>query len=285
MIIDTHIHIWDLERSSYTWLKTAPDLLNHTYALTKLEPSRLKAGIGGGILVQADNSLADTTLMVEAARQNSWIKGIVGWLPLLDTAETKKYLQTFVSSEKYFKGVRHLIHDEPDDDWLLQPAVIESLKLLAACGLPYDVVGVKPGHIKTVLRVAKLVPGLKMVFDHLNQPPVQSGEKFGEWGEYMQEAAKLPNFFVKISGLGTTAGSNNFNVGSIKPYINFVLEKFGANRCFCGGDWPVSLLGKDYINTWDIYKQVIEELVPGKTERELIFSGNAISFYNLDDMI
>lgn len=282
MIIDTHVHIWDLERSGYEWLKKAPGLLQQTYSLEQLEASRVAAGIDAGLLVQADNTIEDTALMIEAADKHNWIKGVVGWLPLTSSSKTEQLLQSVFSGEKYFKGVRHLIHDEADDEWLLQPEVIKSLKLLAAHHLPFDVVGVKMSHIKTALRIAELVPDLKMVFDHLNQPPVKSRERFGEWGECMKLAAQHKNFYVKISGLGTTAGKEQFSAAAIKPYIDFVLTGFGPNRCFCGGDWPVSLLASGYEEAWNIYIQVINELVSDEYEKRLIFSENAISFYDLD---
>ncbi|MGC4232703.1 MAG: amidohydrolase family protein [Niabella sp.] len=282
MIIDAHVHIWDLARSGYEWLKNADGLLQQTYSLEQLEASRVAAGVDAGLLVQADNTLEDTALMIEAANSHDWIKGVVGWLPLTSSSKTEQLLQSVFSTEKYFKGVRHLIHDEADDEWLLQPEVIKSLKLVAAHHLPFDVVGVKVSHIKTALRVAELVPDLKMVFDHLNQPPVKSGDRFGEWGQYMKLAAQHKNFYVKISGLGITAGKEKFSAAVIKPYIDFILTGFGAPRCFCGGDWPVSLLASGYVEAWDVYKQVIKELVGDEYQRRLIFSENAISFYNLD---
>ncbi|MGN7788112.1 amidohydrolase family protein [Niabella sp. 22666] len=282
MIIDTHVHIWNLERSAYDWLKAAPDLLNKNYNLEDLEEPRLAASVAGGIVVQADNTLDDTALMIEAAVKYDWIKGIVGWLPLLNPAKTDQMLQSVLSGEKYFKGVRHLIHDEPDDQWLLQDAVIESLQLLSARQLPYDVVGVKTTHIQTALEVAGKVPGLRMVFDHLNQPPIQAGERFGEWGRLMKAAALHPQFYCKISGLGTTAGKENFTAEHIKPYVDFVLTEFGPERCFLGGDWPVSLLGGSYVHTWAVYKQVVEELVSDEHTQNRIFSENAIAFYNLN---
>jgi L-fuconolactonase len=282
MIIDTHVHIWDLERSGYGWLKNADRLLQQSYSLEELEASRVAAGVNAGLLVQADNTIEDTALMIEAANSHDWIKGVVGWLPLTSSSKTEQLLQSFFLAERYFKGVRHLIHDEADDEWLLRPEVIESLRVLAAHQLPFDVVGVKVSHIKAALRVAELVPDLKMVFNHLNQPPVKSGERFGEWGQYMKQAAQHKNFYVKISGLGTTAGKEQFSAAAIKPYIDFVLTAFGADRCFCGGDWPVSLLACGYGEIWDIYKQVIKELVDNEHQRRLIFSDNAVSFYNLD---
>lgn len=281
MMVDTHVHIWNLQRSAYNWLKLAPGLLNRDYDLDIIEEERKTAGIDAGVLVQADNSLEDTALMMEAAHTHEWIRGVVGWLPLLNPAETGRLINTVASKEKYFKGVRHLIHDEPDERWLLQDAVIESLKLLSAQGLPYDVVGVKTAHIETALSLAAKIPGLKLIFDHLNQPPIQAGEKFGHWGVLMKEAASHPNFYAKISGLGTTAGQGLFSTEAVKPYIDFILTTFGPKRCMLGGDWPVALLGGSYVTTWLVYRQAIEELVSDPQTRDSIFSKNAIAFYNL----
>lgn len=280
--LDTHIHIWDLQKSAYGWLKAAPALLNRSYGIDELEASRQEAGITAGILVQADNTIEDTDLMLETAASKDWIKGVVGWLPLMKPNETQRLLEERFLKEKYFVGVRHLIHDEPDAQWLLQPQVIESLKILAAHNIPYDVVGVLPQHIQTVMDVAALVPDLKMVFDHINQPPIKTGERFGEWGELMKQAATQDNIFVKISGLGLTAGDENFDVENIKPYINFVLNYFGAQRCFCGSDWPLALLAGGYVRTWQLYNTVLSGLLNTQQLQD-VFYHNGIRFYNLKD--
>jgi L-fuconolactonase len=219
--------------------------------------------------------------MLQVAADNEWIKGVVGWLPLTDTVATENALEEKYGKENYFKGVRHLIHDEQNPRWLLQPAVIESLRILAQKNIPFDVVGVSPQHIETVLEVSQKIPGLKMVFDHLNQPPIKSKEKFGRWGELMKEASQHKNFYAKISGLGTaTSNLENWGAEDIKPYVAFVLEHFGTDRCFCGGDWPVSLLAGSYSKTWNCYKELIGDLVDAD-ESDKIFYANAKQFYNL----
>lgn len=205
-IADTHIHIWDFKKAEYAWLEGNTSILNRTYAIEEIEKERAEAGITAGILVQAANNFEDTNWMLQTASKYEWIKAVVGWLPLMDPEATLKALQNQYGREEYFKGVRHLIHDEPDTEWLLQTEVLESLGILAKNNIPFDVVGILPAHIETALKVAERVPGLKMVFDHLNQPPVASEERFGQWGELMKEAAKYPGFYMKISGMGTTTG-------------------------------------------------------------------------------
>src|SRR5678815_89064 len=204
---DTHVHIWDLEKAEYPWLQGDTSILNRTWRIEEIEKDRKEAGITAGVVVQASGNLEDSELMLETAYKTDWIRGIVGWLPLMDTKATQQLLEEIFLKEKYFKGVRHQIHDEKDPRWLLQPSVIESLKLLASFDIPYDVVGILPSHIETVIEVAGKIPGLRMVFDHLNWPPIPTKEKFGKWGELMKIAAQHTNLYAKISGLGTASGN------------------------------------------------------------------------------
>jgi len=246
-LIDTHIHVWDLEKVEYSWLKGDKTILNRTYALGELEGVRRKTGVTEGILVQAANTREETEWMLKVAGSADWITGVVGWVPLMEPSETARIL-----SEEWdgkLKGVRHLIHNEADPKWLLQGPVLESLGLLAERDIPYDVVGIVPEHLRTALEVGSRVPGLRMVLDHLNQPPVEIGGS--EWEGLMKEAAKNKNMYVKISGLG--------RLEDVGPCIGWVLEQFGEDRCFCGGDWPVCLLAGPYEEIWKRYRQVVGE--------------------------
>lgn len=279
-IADTHIHIWDFKKAYYAWLEGNTSLLNRTYAIEEIENERRDCGITDGILVQAANNFEDTDWMLHTASQQEWIKGVVGWLPLMDPDATVKALQHKYGKEEYFKGVRHLVHDEPHTDWLLQKPVLVSLGILAEHNIPFDLVGVLPAHIETALEVADKVPGLRMVFDHLNQPPISSGERFGKWGELMKEAAKHPGFYMKISGMGTTTGKGAAWASTdIQPYVEFALEQFGVDRCFCGGDWPVSLLAGSYTKSWSNYKELLTELLE-PSDLDKVFYSNAARFYS-----
>ena len=280
-IIDTHVHIWNFNQAEYAWLKGNTSVLNRNYELAELEKERQAAGVTGGILVQAANNREDTAWMLENAHASGWIKGVVGWLPLQDPEATGRLLAAGYGADPYFKGVRHLIHDEADPRWLLQDKVLESLRLLAEQGIPYDLVGVLPEHIRTALAVAEKVPALQMVFDHLNQPPISTGERFGSWGEGMKEAAQHELFHVKISGLGTTAQQGeSWTAADLEPYIEFVLQYFGEDRCLCGGDWPVSTLAGSYERTWKAYQDIVYGLLDAGGRAKL-FHRNAERFYQL----
>lgn len=279
-IIDTHIHSWDLRRARYTWLEGDTSILNRTYELTELLPQFSGAGVSQGILVQAANNAEDTQLMLEAAAQHEQIAGVVGWLPLKDPIATHRLLTERYLAEKYFKGVRHLIHNEADPQWLLQPEVLESLAILEKNQIPYDVVGVNDQHLETAIRVAEKLPGLHLVLDHLNQPPIPGRERFGKWGELMKAISGNDKVSVKISGLGTAAGGLGWKEEDIEPYIAFALETFGAERCFCGGDWPVSLLAGEYEMHWQRYRNILSRLLDPVALNKVLHH-NARLFYRL----
>jgi len=280
-IIDTHIHIWDLAKADYPWLRGDTSILNRTWHLAEIGEERKEAGIVSGVLVQAAGNTEDTELMLETARNTEWISGVVAWLPLLNSRETKRLLEEKFLGDVYFKGVRHQVHDEEDPAWLLQPAVVESLHLLAENNIPYDVVGILPEHLETVLKLSEKVPGLRMVLDHLNWPPIPSGERYGRWGGLMEKAARCENISAKISGLGTASGNfGERSAADIKPYVEFVLERFGAERCFCGGDWPVSMLANSYSDTWKITTGIIREILNADDTEKVLFD-NANDFYSL----
>ena len=280
-VIDTHMHSWDLQKVRYSWLDGDTSILAQNYYPSGIEDQLQAANVSAAVMVQAANNIEDTAFMFDCAAQYPWIIGVVGWVDLLNPETAKKQLEAHLQN-KYFKGIRHLIHDEPDHNWLLQPAVIKSLEILADDGVPFDIVGVKIEHIKAAIQVAKQIPHLKMVFDHLNHPPIATSEQFGAWGEAISEAAAMPNFYAKISGLGTCcADFNDWSANTIEPYIVFVVQNFGIDKLMIGGDWPVSLLAGDYAGTHIKYQTVLEKLVAPENQ-EKIYSTNATSFYKLD---
>ncbi len=275
------MHSWDLQKVRYSWLDGDTSILAQNYYPLDIEAQLSAANVSAAIMVQAANSIDDTAFMFECAAQYPWIIGVVGWVDLLNPQTTKQQLEAHLQN-KYFKGIRHLIHDEPDSNWLLQPNVIKSLEILANHGLPFDVVGVKIEHIKAAIQVAKQIPHLKMVLDHLNHPPIATHEQFGAWGDAIAEAAAMPNFYAKISGLGTCcANFNDWSASTIEPYVAHVLKYFGVDKLMIGGDWPVSLLAGDYETTLLQYQAVIEKLVDSENQ-EKIYTTNATAFYKLD---
>lgn len=277
-IIDTHQHSWDLSKVDYPWLGPNAGPLYRTYLVSELEPQLAEAGVTATVMVQAADSVADTVYMLDQADVYPWIIGVVGWVPLLEPEETAKALARFTRNPN-FKGVRHLIHNEPDSHWLLQEPVIESLALLSEAGLSFDVVATNHEHLECVPVLSEKVPNLKMVIDHLAQPPFQAGEP-GQWGADMELAAESPNVFAKISGLGTASGDwEGWTADSIRGLVDWIIDLFGPERCMCGGDWPVSVLAGGYVKAWSAYKTILANRP--REEQELILNGTAQAFYHV----
>jgi len=279
-IIDSHLHIWDLKKVKYSWLEGNTSILNKTYLISEIEEEIDSTGITGAILIQAANNYQDTDLMLESADKYDLIKGVVGWVNLLNPDESSIKIEDF-KKNNYIKGFRHLIHDEIDNFWIVQEKAIESLKIICDHKLTYDVVGTKTDHLKCVQIINEKIPELKTVLDHLCTPPISKKEKFGEWGEEIKIAAQNPNVFAKISGLGLICNNPfEWNEEDILPYVDFVIETFGADRCMIGGDWPVALLADSYSKTWEKYFKVIERIGLTENEKDSIFYKTASTFYN-----
>jgi predicted TIM-barrel fold metal-dependent hydrolase len=159
-IIDTHVHIWDLIKVHYSWLQGDTSILARNYLPDELYPQLSKVNVTNAVLVQAANNTADTELMLNAATHHDWIKGVVGWVPLEDPKKTQALIEDWKATNTYLKGIRHLIHNEANDHWLLQDNVIESLKILAHHHITYDIVGVKEAHLKAAITIAEKIPNL-----------------------------------------------------------------------------------------------------------------------------
>ena len=280
-IIDTHVHIWDLMKVHYSWLQGDDSILGRNYLPAELYPQLSKVHVTSAVLVQAANNLEDTELMLSAASQNDWIKGVVGWVPLQDPSKTQALIENWKATNTYLKGIRHLIHNEANENWLLQDNVIESLKILAHHHITYDIVGVKEAHLKAAITIAEKIPNLNLVLDHLNNPPMTNHTEMDRWRTNIKVAAQLKNIHAKISGLAMATGQfETWTSADIHASIEYALEQFGTDRCFCGGDWPVSLLAGGYVKTIQAYREIIENFLT-KIDQEKVFNKNAALFYKL----
>lgn len=275
--IDTHQHFWNLTKVEYPWLKPEFGPLYRTYEPPELEPQLRAAGIGQTVLVQSANSGEDTVAMLTQAEAYDWIGAVVGWVPLLDPEAAQRALERYTRHPK-FRGVRHLIHDEPDPDWVVQERVIEGLKVLAAFGVPYEVVAIYPKHLGHVPTLAERVPGLTLIIDHLAKPPIKDGQLEG-WAEMMKAAAAYPQVHAKVSGLNTAADWNNWSGADLRPCIDIALELFGAQRLMFGSDWPVCVLAGDYAKVWAETNKAIAGY--SQADRGAILGGTAQRVYRL----
>lgn len=277
MKIDAHQHFWNLEKVAYPWLTPEFAAIYRTFEPPELEPLLQAAGIDKTVLVQSANSAEDTRYMLDAAAAYPWIGGVVGWVPLDRPDEAGRQLEAYAKLP-VFKGIRHLIHDEPDPDWVVREEVLEGLRVLASFDLSFDVVAVFPNHLKHVPVLAEKVPGLRLVIDHLAKPPLQDAAALGVWKEQMARAAEYPQVFAKVSGLNTVGGANSVGA-DWKVGIDFAREKFGANRLMFGSDWPVALLAHEYATVWAETGAALADY--SAEERAAILGGTAAAFYRV----
>jgi L-fuconolactonase len=279
VIIDAHQHVWDLDRADYSWLGPDAGALYRSISMDEVLPEFAASGVAGSVLVQSADNDADTEYMLEVARRTPEVLGVVGYVPLHEPARAAVRLAE-LQREPLFCGVRNLIHDRSDPRWLLRDDVGETLGLLEAAGVPFDVVGVLPEHLEAVVVIAERYPRLRMVLDHLNKPPLDASDR-DPWWSLIARAAENPSVFGKVSGLYPTVGDlGDWTVDGIRPAFEHALDVFGPNRLLYGGDWPVSLIAGGYARVFEGIGELLADLSPA--DRARILAGTAGEFYSLD---
>ena len=275
MTVDAHLHIWDLERSEYSWLTPELGPLHATFTAEQARDELDAAGVRTAVLVQAEDSDRDTELMLEAADRHAWIAGVVGWVRLDDLARAEEQLDRRLEHPR-FRGVRHLVHDDPRDDFLRLDEVRRSLRLLAARGVPFDVPDAWPRHLRATAELAAAVEDLRIVVDHLGKPPFGGGD-WERWRAALAEVAARPNTVAKVSGLQVPG--RPFTPAEVRPAWEAALELFGTRRLMWGSDWPLTVLTGGYGTAWETMSALIAELSPD--EQAAILAGTAIAVYGL----
>lgn len=277
--VDTHQHFWNLDMVEYSWLVPAYGPIYRSFGPQELEPQLRQAGIDLTVLVQSANSYDDTNYMLRQADRFDWIGAVIGWVPLWNPQEAIHMLDDQFRKHKKFRGIRHLIHDEQDPDWILWPMVLEGLKVLEERNLIFEVVAVFPNHLKHVPTLAEKFPDLTLIIDHLAKPPIKTGE-MGAWADQLAAAARYPNVYAKISGLNTAADWEQWSASDLKPYIDHAIQHFGAHRLMFGSDWPVCLLAGNYQKVWEETNRALA----GRSQEEIdaILGETALKVYRLE---
>ncbi|HEX7896442.1 MAG TPA: amidohydrolase family protein [Planctomycetota bacterium] len=269
MIIDAHQHFWDLKVFPQDWT-TGP--IRRSFLPRHLAPLLKKAGVDRTVFVQTKHDL----------RENDWalgldapfVAGVVGWVDLA-AKDVERQLLDFLRHPKAV-GVRHVVQDEPDVDWVVRPDVLRGLRTLAKHGVPFDLLT----YVKQLPHAATLaeIDGLRIVIDHLSKPLVKEGRILG-WIDDFRAAAKFPNVYCKLSSLVTQADWKRWTAADLRPYVNVALDLFGPDRLMFGSDWPVCLLASSYQDWIDTLRDLLAPL--SKAERARIFGGTAKAFYRL----
>jgi len=276
MIIDSHQHFWQVGRFDYPWMSSDLGVLYQDYLPPALQPILKANGVEQTVLVQASNSMAESKWLLELSDQFPFIAGVVGWVDLMSPNVANQIKE--LARHPRFKGVRHLVESEPEDDWLAQPAVLSGLNELARYGLSYDLL-VHTRHLRHVRTVVERCQDLQLVIDHMAKPSISSRE-VSEWAHEFQPLAEFSNIKCKLSGLVTEANWRSWTTEDLRPYIDCALDSFGPERLMFGSDHPVCLLAASYERVLSAFQEAVKGLTD--RERAMIFSENARKFYRLE---
>jgi L-fuconolactonase len=263
MIIDAHHHLWKFNIADYGWMDNAMSILKKDYLATDLEKLLDGSNVTGTIAVQARQMLEETRWLLEMAQQHPFIKGVVGWVDLC-SEELNTQLDEFCEDPRMV-GVRHVIHDEPDDDFMLRPAFIRGMEKLVQYDLTFDLL-LFPKHLQRAYELVSLFPDQRFVLDHLSKPDIKAGI-LDPWQEEIAALATQPNVWCKISGLLTEADHIHWKYEDFLPYLDVVVEAFGTERIMLGSDWPVCLLAGGYRQAMDIPARYFKDLDPLEMEK------------------
>ena len=274
-MIDSHQHFWQVGRFDYPWMTRDLGVLYRDYLPAELEPILKSNDVEKTVLVQASNSVAESRWLLNLAGENRFIAGVIGWADLM-SPDVDAQLNELTADSK-FKGVRHLVESEPNDDWLIQPAVLSGLRRLSNYGLSYDLL-VHTRHLKHVPQIAETCPDLALVIDHLAKPPIAKNE-IHEWSRAFKPLASFPNISCKLSGLVTEANWTSWQTDDLRPFVEVAVESFGVDRLMFGSDYPVCLLASTYDRVLNSFQEILKSL--SDADREKIFSTNAARFYRL----
>jgi L-fuconolactonase len=277
MIIDAHQHFWQLSKPfNYGWLRAPLNKpICRDYLPNDLAPHLKYTGVRKTIFVQTQHNLDETRWVLGLAAQHDFLAGVVGWVDLASQACEEQVLE-FHTHPK-FVGVRHITQDEPDDDFIVRPAILRGLKVLEKHRVPFDLLFYVK-HLGHAATVARAVPELPLVIDHLAKPRIKE-HSIDDWLPHLRTAAACPNVYCKLSGMVTEADWHAWQPADLKPYVQAALDCFGPHRCMFGSDWPVCELAASYEQVYQALNDAVGPI--SASERTAIFGGTATAFYGL----
>jgi L-fuconolactonase len=276
MRIDAHQHVWSLARGDYGWLTPQLEPIYRDFGPDDLAPLLAAAGVNGTVLVQAAATSAETDFMLSVADGADFIEGVVGWIDFEDP-RSMDTLRRFTRHPK-FRGVRPLIQDIPDVDWMLRPDLDWAFRAIIDLDITFDVLG-HPKHLANALTLLKRYPEMRAVVDHCMKPDIAAGQ-FDDWAAGIARIAEETQAFCKLSGLVTEAGAG-WTADRLRPYVAHVLTIFGPHRVMWGSDWPVLNLAGDYARWNETAAALVGESLVDQVEIDAVFGDTAVRFYRL----
>lgn len=276
MRVDAHHHFWKYNPAEYAWISEAMSVLRRDFLPPDLKSEIAKTGIDAVVSVQARQSLVETEWLLDLADGNDFIRGVVGWVPLV--SPTVRADLERLADRPRLKAVRHVLQDEPDDGYMLRDDFNRGIGALKDLGLRYDIL-IYARHLPQSIQLVDRHPDQVFVLDHVAKPAIKSGQLAG-WRENLRELARRPNVYCKISGMVTEADWHHWTPADLRPFVEVVLDAFGPSHLMFGSDWPVCLLASPYAGWHRFVASSIATL--SGAEQDRIMGLTAAEAYGLD---
>lgn len=276
MNIDAHQHFWKYNAQEYGWIGERMGTLKRDFLPADLRPLQRALGIDGTVAVQARQTVEETRWLLELADAYPFIKGIVGWVDLR-SPHLRTQLDRLIDHPK-FCGVRHVVHDEIDDQFLLRPDVMRGIATLGEFGLTYDLL-LFPRHLPVACELVKQFPDQPFVLDHIAKPRIKD-RSLEPWATDIARLAQFPNVCCKVSGMVTEANWRAWTPADFAPYLDTVFEAFGAQRLMIGSDWPVCTVAGEYGAVMQIVFDYVNKC--SSSEKQAVLGSTAAQFYGLE---
>ena len=276
-VIDAHQHFWWLSPTrKHSWPQAAEKPMARNFTPADLLPELKQAGVDGTILIQSVSDYDETLEFIDLARKHDFIKGVVGWVPLVDPDGAARALDELGESG-WLVGIRHVISYEPDPDWILQPKVLESLRLIARKGLVFDAVPTLR-QMESMFKVAEAIPDLKIAMNHMARAPVPE-QGWEPWASIVKRWASHPNVSLKLSPGLDFVTRMHWNTAAVTRYAMHIFECFGPGRVIACSNWPVVLVGGTYQEVWSGITELASMLPTA--ERDQVMGGAAQRVYGI----
>ncbi len=273
-ILDAHQHFWHYDPVAHSWINEEMSVIRKDFLPNDLQPVLKQNAVDGCIAVQADQTEAETDFLIQLARENSFIKGVVGWVDL--RAENIRERLLHYQQYNIVKGFRHILQGE-EPAFMLQPDFVRGIAALKEFGYTYDIL-IFPKHLTAAFELVKQFPDQFFVIDHIAKPFIKDG-LIDDWKEGIKALAQFPNVYCKVSGMVTEADWQNWKPADFIPYLDTVTEAFGTHRLLYGSDWPVCLVAASYTDMIGMVRNYFLSFTAA--EQEAVFGGNAAKFYQL----
>ncbi|HZQ43033.1 MAG TPA: amidohydrolase family protein [Acidobacteriaceae bacterium] len=272
--IDAHHHLWQYSAKEYGWLDESMMELRRDFLTSDLERELKAANVDGTIVVQARQTREETAWLLSLTRQSSRIRGVVGWADIASENFPNELEQ--LAQTARLVGLRHVVQAEPKE-FLDGPAFNRGISAMRGSRLVYDVL-IYERQLEEATRFVDRHPEQRFVLDHIAKPKIAMGE-MEPWKQRITELARRPNVWCKVSGMVTEANPKRWTPDELRPYLDAVVEAFGARRLMAGSDWPVCLVGTSYKAWWELLRDYFAAFT--KEERESVFGGCAMRVYGL----